>query len=89
MYELYSFIAVKGPFKGQLISERAGWQGNAYKGSALFIGDEQMNDNTFRLVLKEVGSLVQERTVYGLYKAMLEAWAPKEPAARVKHYGFI
>ena len=89
MYELYSFRAASGPFKGQLISERASWRGNAYAGSAIFIGDEQMNDNTFKLVLKEVGSRVQERTVYGLYKAMLDAWAPKEPKARVEHLGFI
>ena len=86
MYELYGFVAVRGPFKGQRITERAGWRGNAYAGSALFIGDEQMNDNTFKLVLKHVGSLVQERSIYGLYKAMVEAWAQKpEPSTM----GFI
>ena len=51
MYELYSFIAAKGPFKGQQISERAGWRRQCLRRVALlFIGDEQMNDNTFKIV---------------------------------------
>ena len=88
MYELYSFIAARGPFRGQLISERAGWSGNAYNGSALFIGDEQINDNTFKLIMKEVGHAIKERSVYGLYMAMLEVYGERE-AVKPTHLGFI
>ena len=46
----------------------------------LFIGDEQMNDNTFKLVIKEVGHAIKERSVYGLYMAMLEVYGKREAA---------
>ena len=87
MYELYSFIAAKGPFKDQQISERAGWSGNAYKGSALFIGDEQMNDNTFKIVVEDVGHAVEERSAYGLYMAMLKVYGRRE--AKPTHRGGV
>ena len=86
MYELYGFTAQGGAFKGQRVSMRAGWQGNAYAGSAIFIGEEQLNDNAFKLILKEVKHLVKEQTLNGLYEAMAEAWAPKPES---NNLGFI